>query len=721
MRSLIRIILLFLPIIGHNCVFLQQRSQKEYASSVSGYLQNQQDVFLLFHNVFTPEWDSEEIVEYVRSFNVFSSELYQHLEAVNLFQRLRRDNKLLDRGDPFTSFADKHIKEAILIFQLYQSLKPSSDFFRVALWMKHNINPNVFIYSTITYLIANGYESVIPAPYEVNPFYFFDSEIIRSGQKLINQRSNANEFRLPPIKIRSRDLHLSPNGEDALNYFRNDLDLNSFYYYLQMAYPPWLGKQFPLKKDRRGELFLYEHQQLLARYNLERIGNGMKSVEDLKTDKANPSSHFPSMEHSNGRKLLERIPFYYPFGRERQIKNILVMEKKLRDFIVNGQLKIRNITINFRNESSIDQLGNLLQGNVDQPNLSQFKNYFVLLKTIFGGHSHLENSFILTNALHHEEMQLRDPVYYQLIKRIVDLYRLAKDNSRSYSEKELGFAGVKIESVEAQKIETYFQDLPVDISNSLLQERSSGPTKGQNPIRPRNITRNDIKYKQEKRIVTVNSKLLHHDPFSYRMDIQSLHSSPAIIRAFLGPANDDSLSTFNWNTERFNFFEIDKFKVDLVEGSNAIYRISTKFNGFIGPRSSMATYAQHLRDIFDNELNLELHNREAICGFPQRLLFPKTSPQGVLYRLYFIVSKYVDHEPLNGEPIEACGFGSGRRYLDSRPLGFPFDKPIAEQSTSQTTFMLPSNAYEMFVNVTHRANKYYSGGVGRPEDFVGAT
>jgi tyrosinase len=65
----------------------------------------------------------------------------------------------------------------------------------------------------------------------------------------------------------------SPSPEDALRYYRHDLDLSDHHLHWHALYPwsqPVEGMQ--------GRLFLYMHQQMLARYDTERFAAGLDPV-----------------------------------------------------------------------------------------------------------------------------------------------------------------------------------------------------------------------------------------------------------------------------------------------------------------------------------------------------------------------------------------------------------------------------------------------------------
>lgn len=69
---------------------------------------------------------------------------------------------------------------------------------------------------------------------------------------------------------------------------------------------------------------------------------------------------------------------------------------------------------------------------------------------------------------------------------------------------------------------------------------------------------------------------------------------------------------------------------------------------------------------------------EAHCGFPDRLLLPKGSVGGTPFMFYFIVTPYVPYEitETSFNFDYSCGIGSGYRYIDHLPFGFPFDREI---------------------------------------------
>jgi tyrosinase len=84
--------------------------------------------------------------------------------------------------------------------------------------------------------------------------------------------------------VAPRAVVTSPWAEDAMRYFRQDIDLSDHHLHWHALYPAFLrdssGSVEP-KRDIQGRLFLYMHQQMLARYNTDRRAVGLPLVVPL--------------------------------------------------------------------------------------------------------------------------------------------------------------------------------------------------------------------------------------------------------------------------------------------------------------------------------------------------------------------------------------------------------------------------------------------------------
>lgn len=69
--------------------------------------------------------------------------------------------------------------------------------------------------------------------------------------------------------------------EHRMAYFREDIGINTHHWHWHLVFPLFGPDPSFFVKDRRGELFYYMHQQVLCRYNADRICNGLHVVEPL--------------------------------------------------------------------------------------------------------------------------------------------------------------------------------------------------------------------------------------------------------------------------------------------------------------------------------------------------------------------------------------------------------------------------------------------------------
>lgn len=97
------------------------------------------------------------------------------------------------------------------------------------------------------------------------------------------------------------------DSEWKLNYFTEDIGMNSLYFYIQAIFPPWLSSEkYNLLKDFRGEMYYYAHKQIMARYYMERLSHDLGELEYIDWNKPIVTGYYPSMVFSTGLPLAQR-------------------------------------------------------------------------------------------------------------------------------------------------------------------------------------------------------------------------------------------------------------------------------------------------------------------------------------------------------------------------------------------------------------------------------
>lgn len=94
------------------------------------------------------------------------------------------------------------------------------------------------------------------------------------------------------------------NLENKLWYFREDVGVASHHWHWHAVYgnAPYDG---PTAKDRKGELFYYMHHSMLARYEAERLANGLERTKplDLSTRPVIEEGYFGKLVNENAGKM----------------------------------------------------------------------------------------------------------------------------------------------------------------------------------------------------------------------------------------------------------------------------------------------------------------------------------------------------------------------------------------------------------------------------------
>lgn len=326
----------------------------------------------------------------------------------------------------------------------------------------------------------------------------------------------------------------------------------------------------------------------------------------------------------------------------------------------------------------LEYLGNLIHGNPDSYNVRYYNYMYYVYKTFgrYFGKSYQYYESVYPSVLYHPETTLRDPAYWMFMKRVFVFYYKYMEHLKPYTHKELGFDGVRIESVTTDKLITYFNYFDSDISNAVDVERYI----------PDHIS--DLRrfgrvshYAGEDFIIKARQLRLNHVPFNVNISVASTLATPSVVRIYLGPKYDEYGHLIELNENRFNFYLLDMFKYDLIAGTNLIYRDSREFYMHVQDRTTYYELYKGVMLATKDQYQYKLDNYQAHSGFPNRLILPMGKKGGQVYRLYVHVSPYYPpHTPQYStyDPILGTGIGSGSRYIDALPLGYPFDRRIDE-------------------------------------------
>lgn len=132
-------------------------------------------------------------------------------------------------------------------------------------------------------------------------------------------------------------------------------------------------------------------------------------------------------------------------------------------------------------------------------------------------------------------------------------------------------------------------------------------------------------------------------------------------------------------------------------GTNKVVRNSQDcFLTIPDPEPSEIFYKKVLKSLDGSE---SLSYAERLYGFPERLLLPKGKKEGMPFQIFVYVN------PLEGEPMDYKSRIFGSYKFDSKPFGFPLDRPTLNFHYDGPNMMLKDviiyHKDEMELNVTY--------------------
>jgi hypothetical protein len=323
-----------------------------------------------------------------------------------------------------------------------------------------------------------------------------------NNNQLINKR---NKDLKNKIQNNNRNLNqgnkFDNNGEDRLVYFTEDIGLNNYYYFSRMGNSRIVdnkqmynndnnkeninmkkGKNFDRKEvdgkiNRRGERYLYQMKQLLARFNLERKSNGLDNVQDITLDGVVDNGVYANLRYTNGLQMPNR---QNEFNLKKQHNTRLIQvtkdfENRFLRAIDQGYVETQNgHKVDLRNKNGINILGNLLQGNRDSVNNQYYRYLEYYYRLLLGGNNNdnvdFEDNRFVPTVLDHYETSMRDSVFWQMCKRITNVVDKFKNKLTGYKTRDVDFNGVKINNVKVDKMVTTFSYFDSDISNGMKMD-----------------------------------------------------------------------------------------------------------------------------------------------------------------------------------------------------------------------------------------------------------
>lgn len=593
----------------------------------------------------------------------------------------------LDRRGGFSVFIPEHRAMAAQLIHALMSQKSFDDFQSLSVYCRDRMNPYMFIYALSVAILHRPDCKDVPLPpfAEVLPEKFVDKGVFARVKEEVNLVDPGSRMPLEVV----RDFSASDLDEEhRVAYFREDVGVNLHHWHWHLVYPSDGPLQI-VNKDRRGELFYYAHQQVQARYNVERLSNKLKKVKKLNNlNEAIPEGYFSKLDQSNSARSWPprfRNVTLSDINRDREnlrleLGDLTRWRDRLFEAIHTGTVTLpHGEKVPLTEEKGIDMLGHLLESTALSLNRKLYGDYHNMGHMAIAYCHDPDERFLESYGIMGENTTaMRDPVFYRWHENINDIFMEYKNTLPPYSEDQLGFDKVRIKNVEVSALgipknefSTFWQQSDINLSRG-LDFSPRGP-------------------------IYVRFTHLQHAPFNIKISVENNGSSnrKGTVRIFLAPKLDERRSLFNFREQKNLFIELDRFIVDLNRGNNIITRSSTE--------SSVTTpFEVTFRNLGDDQIPQDAEGLSLFtfcgCGWPQHMLIPRGTPDGYPCQLFVMVSDY-EYDQVDGlqstpncdNASSYCGVRNSK-YPDRRPMGYPFDRLAREGVSNVTQFITPNMA-----------------------------
>lgn len=593
-----------------------------------------------------------------------------------------------DRRGEFSLFIPQHRAMATQLINAFMGQNSFEEFKSLGVYCRDRLNPYMFTYALAVAILHRNDCKDIPLPSfaEILPEKFMDKSVfarIKEEANLVDPGSRM------PLEIRKDFSATDLDEEHRVAYFREDIGINLHHWHWHLVYP-FEGPTNIVNKNRRGELFYYMHQQVLARYNAERLSNKL-----LRTRKFNnlreaiPEAYFSKLDQTTaGRTWPPRFKNARLSDINREIDRLrfeLADLDRWRDRILEavhtGSVlpSAGSNRVPLSEDKGIDILGNMVEASdlsVNKKLYGEVHNmgHLAIAYCHDPDNRYLESFGVMGDST----TAMRDPIFYRWHENMNDIFLEHKHALPPYTGPQLNFDKIKIKNVEVSAVgipknefSTFWQQSDVNLSRGL-------------DFTPRGA-------------IYARFTHLQHAPFSIKINVENTGSLQrrGTVRIFLAPKFDEKSAQFTFQEQKNLFIELDRFVVDLNNKNNIIERSSIE-------SSVTIPFDATFRDL---ETNRAPEGSEALaqfnfcgCGWPQHMLIPRGNAEGFPCQLFVMVSDYAQDRvdspqstPQCDNASSYCGVRDGL-YPDRKAMGYPFDRMARNNVVTLQQFLTPNMA-----------------------------
>jgi tyrosinase len=499
---------------------------------------------------------------------------------------------------------------------------------------------------------------------------------------------------------------------DGLEWFREDPFANEHHDHWHIVYPisgiPD-GKGGRKVKERHGELFLYMHRQMLARYDAERFYQGLPRTVpfgDFREAIAEGYDPGPVVGKNFSRreagKSLQSL--YIPgwiLPPSYTISDQEVRRDRMLRAVGTGRFDHAEpgvpVTVDTLGATVEPSIATLTPGTGPGRFTSYYGNYHGMghiMSALINGPTRPPGPDNKPGVIVDTATAIRDPLFWRWHKHIDNLYFAWQERQPPYDFADGPYLRMRKTLSPAKPPVANSTDLILSFLDTIpkgdqldLQafgERTFGGSHWDEDFAKGDITTEHLETAMAHRTIRLSDgtemevEHLVHREFVYFFRLENLvrrHTTVA-LRVFLVPKD--------LAEDRRAWIEMDKFLVELPPLARTV--VARRGSDSSVNRKPAAMEPQPIGRkperpfLPDGSINPKWDDRYnyCTCGWPYNLLVPRGTEAGAAFRLLVVAT---DWELDRIGPDGCCGSlsfcGALDRYPDRRPMGYPFDAPFA--------------------------------------------
>jgi hypothetical protein len=431
--------------------------------------------------------------------------------------------------------------------------------------------------------------------------------------------------------------------------------------------------------DRQGELFVYMHQQMLARYDAERLSHGRPRVQALEP----PYTAVPGDGYDPA-----PLPGYLPRPVGRALpaasaQALAALDAEITDAIASGALLgagPQDVPLDR------DTVGEAIEAAEARLRVPLRAGRYRGMHNI--GHGRIAAISAVAGdprgaVMNDPAAAIRDPIFWRWHKRIDDLASSWQETQAPYAFDDLPPVVLRDALDDGAPAEPWSSPDILLVARDGGTERSTARSRIRAAVSGRNRdiaiadgpVRNQPGYRFTSELTTMvrtrpigasTARYLTHAPFGYAVRITNPSGSAAAVtvRTFVAPA---SLAD-----DRRSWIELDKVSHTVAARTTSVlYRSDVDLSVVKRPAETDPSQVEPAGTDPDDESYCE-------CGWPWTLALPRGTTDGMPFRMIVLCTDgALDQVPAPGHCGSMSYCGAVDRYPDTRDMGYPFSRPFA--------------------------------------------